>query len=135
MAGFRPNSEIIGNFLKIGNFYGHFNKCHKWRLQQNFECVGVFKSRDFAIWNFETSYCMNHKRWEQKRILRIRILFRIQCNKNCFNSQIFKTRFSLECVSKNKIWTSNSKWEILIFDSNWIFLRILNCVGVRIYRI
>ena len=49
MAGFRPNSEIIGNFLKIENFYGHFIKCHKRRLQQNFECVGVFKSRDIAI--------------------------------------------------------------------------------------
>ena len=24
MAGFRPNSEIIGNFRKIENFYDHF---------------------------------------------------------------------------------------------------------------
>jgi len=29
MAVFRPNSEIIGNFLKIENFYGHFIRCHK----------------------------------------------------------------------------------------------------------
>ena len=42
MAGFRPNSEIIGNFRKIENFYGHFIKRQKWRLQPNFECVGVF---------------------------------------------------------------------------------------------
>ena len=29
MAGFRPNSEIIGNFRKIENFYGHFIKRQK----------------------------------------------------------------------------------------------------------
>ena len=29
MAGFRPNSKIIGNFRKIENFYDHFIKRHK----------------------------------------------------------------------------------------------------------
>ena len=29
LAGFRPNSEIIGNFRKIENFYGHFIKRKK----------------------------------------------------------------------------------------------------------
>ena len=29
MAGFRPNSKIIGNFRKIENFYGHFIKRQK----------------------------------------------------------------------------------------------------------
>ena len=29
MAGFKPNSEIIGNFRKIENFYDHFSKRHK----------------------------------------------------------------------------------------------------------
>ena len=24
LAGFRPNSEIIGKFRKMGKFYGHF---------------------------------------------------------------------------------------------------------------
>ena len=29
LAGFRPNSKIIGNFRKIENFYDHFIKRHK----------------------------------------------------------------------------------------------------------
>ena len=29
LAGFRPNSEIIGNFRKIENFYDHFIKRQK----------------------------------------------------------------------------------------------------------
>ena len=29
MAGFRPNSEIIGKFRKMGKFYGHFVKLQK----------------------------------------------------------------------------------------------------------
>ena len=33
MAGFRPNSKIIGNFRKIENIYVHFIKHLKWRLK------------------------------------------------------------------------------------------------------
>ena len=29
LAGFRPNSEIIGKFLKMGKFYDHFVKLQK----------------------------------------------------------------------------------------------------------
>ena len=29
MAGFRPNSEIIGKFRKLKKFYGHFVKRQK----------------------------------------------------------------------------------------------------------
>ena len=29
LAGFRPNSEIIGKFRKMGKFYGHFVKDQK----------------------------------------------------------------------------------------------------------
>ena len=29
LAGFRPNSEIIGNFRKMENSYGHFIKRQK----------------------------------------------------------------------------------------------------------
>ena len=29
MAGFRPNSEIIGKIRKMGKFYGHFVKRKK----------------------------------------------------------------------------------------------------------
>ena len=41
MAGFRPDSEIAGNFRKFQKFYGHFKR-QKWRLQTNFWGVGVF---------------------------------------------------------------------------------------------
>ena len=30
MAGFKPNSEIIGNFRKIENFYGHLIQRQKF---------------------------------------------------------------------------------------------------------
>ena len=30
MAWYRPNSEIIGNFRKFQNFYGHFVKRQNW---------------------------------------------------------------------------------------------------------
>ena len=42
MAGFRPNSEIIGKFRKMEKFYDHFITHQKWCLQPNFGCVGVF---------------------------------------------------------------------------------------------
>ena len=42
MAGFRPNSEIIGKIRKMEKFYGHFVKLQKSLLQTNFDCVGVF---------------------------------------------------------------------------------------------
>ena len=32
LAGFRPNSEIIGKFRKLKKFYGHFVKRQKWRI-------------------------------------------------------------------------------------------------------
>ena len=54
MAGFRPNSEIIGKFRKMGKFYDQFVKHQKLPQQTNFECVGVFHSRDIAICNLKT---------------------------------------------------------------------------------
>ena len=30
LAGFRPNSEIIGKFRKLKKFYDHFVKRQKW---------------------------------------------------------------------------------------------------------
>jgi len=42
LAGFRPNSEIIGKFRKLEKLYGHFVKRQKWRIQAIFWGVGVF---------------------------------------------------------------------------------------------
>ena len=36
MAGFRPNSEIIGKFRKLKKLYGHFVKRQKYSLQRKY---------------------------------------------------------------------------------------------------
>ena len=54
MAELRLDSEIIGNFRNFEKFFDHFVERQKWPLQTNFECVGVFQSRDIAICNLET---------------------------------------------------------------------------------
>ena len=41
LAGFRPYSEINENFRKFQKFNSHFVKREEWRLQPNFEGVGV----------------------------------------------------------------------------------------------
>ena len=99
LAGFRPNSKINGNFRKIENFDGHFINRQKWRLQPNFECVGVFLSRDIAIWNLEISYRGNYpSKWF---FLKSFILI-VKITQNHSSSAIFieNYRFILELLLK-----------------------------------
>ena len=54
MAGVRLYFEILGNFRDFEKKIDHFVKSQKWNQQTNTECLGVFYSRDIAIWNLET---------------------------------------------------------------------------------
>ena len=56
LAGFRPNSGIIGKFRKLKKFYGHFVERQNWRLLTNLSVFSLFAVKS-PTWDCLSKNC------------------------------------------------------------------------------